>query len=92
MNRAKIPIVWLVITAILLAHLCFINFFYGDACVDRGGRFVSDKLMCEAESGFISFNVGPIFYVVSCFLFGALALALLAGVDRILKKRRAGAK
>lgn len=89
MKKARLLMVWLVVSTVLLAHLYFIRFFYGDACIDRGGRFLSDQLMCEAENGFISFSVGPVFYVISCFLFGAFALVLLRLVDGFLGNRSA---
>lgn len=71
-----------VISLILFLHLQFVKSSFVDSCLDRGGRFLSDKLMCEGETGFISFSLTPFFYFVSCVVFGILTLGVLKLIDR----------
>ena len=53
-------------------HIKAVEFFYIDTCLDRGGRFLPGKLMCETEQGFISFNPSPALYIFTCVTFGTL--------------------
>lgn len=64
----------------------FIEFFYVDSCLDRGGRFLAREMMCEGKAGFISFNVSPIFYILTCVVFGILMLGALKLFDRLSKR------
>lgn len=71
---------------VMFLQLKFIEFFFVDNCLDHGGRFLYREMMCEGEKGFISFNLAPIFYILTCIIFGAIILGALKLIDRLMSK------
>lgn len=58
---------------LILLLLKFIEFCFVDACIDRGGRFLRQELLCEGEGGYISFfNWSPYFLFTLSLIFGFL--------------------
>ncbi|MEK6627406.1 MAG: hypothetical protein AABY53_02175 [Bdellovibrionota bacterium] len=86
MNKLKIFLRMAVVSLAMFFQLQFVKFFFVDSCLDRGGRFLYDELMCEGEKGFISFNLAPVFYILTCILFGLVALGMLKLMERLIKK------
>ena len=71
---------------VMFFQLKFIEFFYVDSCVDRGGRFLAHEMMCEGENVFISFNLSPTFYILTCVFFGVVILGAFKLLDRLAKR------
>jgi len=87
MKKIRFLIKWFISSSAMLFQMYFVRFFFSDACMDRGGRFLNRELMCEAKSGFVSFNLGPVFYLLTCAFFGGATLCLLMFVDNFLKEK-----
>lgn len=88
MSKLRILIRLGIISFVMFLQLQFVKFFFVDSCVDRGGRFLYEELMCEGENGFISFNLAPAFYILTCMLFGLVGLGMLKLSERLTKKFR----
>lgn len=67
-----------VVSLAMYFQLQSVKLLFGDTCLDRGGRFLSDKLMCEGEKGFISFNLAPAFYILVCIFYGLVTVGMLS--------------
>lgn len=86
MSKLKIILKLVVVSLVMFLHIKFIEFFYIDSCLDRGGRFLTREMMCEGENGFINFGLSPIFYIITCIVFGVVMLGALKLFERFSKK------
>lgn len=85
MRKLKLALRSVTISLAMFLQLQFVKFFFIDSCLDRGGRFLYDELMCESGEGFISFNLAPVFYILTSIVFGLFVLGMLELVERLTR-------
>lgn len=86
MSKLKIISKLVVVSFVMFFQVKFIEFFYIDSCLDRGGKFLVREMLCESEKGFISFNLAPSFYIITYIIFGIIILGCLCLFEYLWSK------